>query len=336
MTSKLNYKFMKYNCNILKLLILPNYRVLAILSIISIISLTFLSNNVIAAVQTSFLYTLSNFSGPVPYSSVGITVDRSRNEVYIINPKENDIRVFNDQGMEIYRFGEDGSLGRVYDLAVKKDGNIIVLSKRNFNISILLCNFRGEPVSTLELKNFPPEFSGFIPTRMICQHELLYLLDSGSLRLAVTDTDGVFQKGYDLGLLAAIEESKRAQTAIGGFSVDREGNMLFTIPVLFAAYKLTPDGNLVSFGKRGSTPGTFNIVGAIAVDDRGYYYVADKLKSAILIFDTNFTFQYQFGLRGLGPDNLVGPRDLALGEGKLYVSQLLNRGVSVFKLTYQP
>jgi hypothetical protein len=238
--------------------------------------------------------------------------------------------------MEIYRFGHEGNLGKVYDLAVKEDGNIIVLSQRNFKVSMLLCNFRGEPISTLELKNFPPEFSGFSPGRMIYRHELLYLLDPGSLRLAVTDTDGLFQKGYDLGSLANIEETKRAQTGIGGFSVDSEGNMFFTIAVLFSAYKLTPDGTLIPFGKRGSTPGTFNIVGAIAVDDRGYSYVADQLKSAILIFDENFTFQSQFGYRGLAPDNLVGPRALALLEDRLYVSQLLNRGVSVFKLTYQP
>jgi DNA-binding beta-propeller fold protein YncE len=71
-------------------------------------------------------------------------------------------------------------------------------------------------------------------------------------------------------------------------------------------------------------------------DDRGYYYVADRLKRAVLIFDKDFQFQGQFGYRGSRPDNLIGPKNLALdGEGRLYVSQLRSRGVSVFKITYK-
>jgi hypothetical protein len=64
--------------------------------------------------------------------------------------------------------------------------------------------------------------------------------------------------------------------------------------------------------------------------------VADRLKSAVLIFDKNFKFVREFGYRGSKPDNLAGPRDLGLdAEGRLYVSQLASRGVSVFKITYK-
>ena len=71
-------------------------------------------------------------------------------------------------------------------------------------------------------------------------------------------------------------------------------------------------------------------------DDRGYYYVADKLKSAIIVFDKDFQFQLEFGYRGFSPENLNGPNNLALDdEGRLYVSQLGNRGISVFQITYK-
>ena len=171
---------------------------------------------------------------------------------------------------------------------------------------------------------------------MIYRQGLLYLLDSSGLRVAVTDSNGLFHKGYDLGSLAGIEEKQRDGTDIRGFSVDSSENILFTIPVKFSAFVLSPDGKIRRFGGPGGAPGKFNNVGGIVADDRGYYYVADKLKSAIIVFDKDFQFQLEFGYRGFSPENLNGPNNLALDdEGRLYVSQLGNRGISVFQITYK-
>jgi len=88
-----------------------------------------------------------------------------------------------------------------------------------------------------------------------------------------------------------------------------------------------------TFGVSGSGPGRFGVVGGIVADEMGYTYVADRLKSVVLIFDGDFKFMKEFGYRGPGPDNLVGPKYLALdAQGKLYVSQLKDRGISVFKI----
>lgn len=293
-----------------------------------------ISIDVMAAVETSFLYNLSNFTGPIPFSWANISIDEERNEIYVVDPRERDIRVFNDQGMEIYRFSDDGSLGTVVDVAVKSDGNILVLSRRSRKSSVILCNFRGEPLSEVEFKNLPLDFSNFSPDRMNYREGRLYLLDEGSMRIAVTDADGLFRNGYDLGSLLDVEEKKKGDTDIGGFSVDREGNMLFTIPVFFSAYRLSPYGKITGFGRPGSAPGRFGLVGGIVADKMGNYYVADRLKCVVLIFDKDFRFLKEFGYRGFRPENLIGPKNLALdARGRLYVSQLRSRGISVFRVT---
>jgi len=335
MIAKLNYKFMNYKDNISTLLLSPKYKLLVILSIISIISLTLFSNNVLAGIEPSFLYYLSDFNGPIPVNMVTLSVDEKRNEIYVVDPDESVVRVFNHRGMEIYQFGDNGDLGQVFDVAVREDGNIFALTRGNRNPSLVLCNFRGEPISKLELKNLPADFSGFVPGHIISRHGLLYVLDSSSGRIVVTHPDGRVQHGYDPLSLMGIAEEKRETTQIAGFSVDPKGNMLFTVPVLFRAFKLTPEGDLTGFGSPGSAPGKFNIAAGIVSDDRGYYYVADKLKCAIMVFDENFQFVKQFGQRGYRPGNLMGPNDLALDvAGRLYVSQVANRGVSVFNITY--
>lgn len=289
-----------------------------------------------ARVETIFLYTLSNFNGPVALNQARINVDRVRNEIYVVDPRQGAILIFNAKGMETYRFGEEGSLGNVIDVAVIPDGNILILSRRTGKSTVLVCNFRGEPLSTLELENIPSDFSNIAPTNIIYRHQQIYLLDKSDLQLVVADLRGRFKNGYDIGSLLKLDAKKKDGTEIAGFSVDREGNMLFTIPVMFSVFKLTPDGKISGFGRPGSAPGGFNVVGGIVADDRGYVYVADRLKSAVLIFDKDFKFQAEFGYRGIKPHNLIGPNSLGLdNQSRLYVSQLNGRGISVFKISYE-
>jgi DNA-binding beta-propeller fold protein YncE len=288
-----------------------------------------------AGVDTTFMYTLSDFNGPIPYNWATIRFDESSNEMYVIQPIDNNVRVFNQNGMEIYRFGEDGSLGVINDIAVRNDGNLLVISQKNMQTAILLCNYRGELLSELKIQNLSPDFAGFTPDTMIFRHGRLYLLNSQTLKIVVTDSQGRFETGYDIASLVNIDDKKRQEKQIGGFSVDSQRNMMFTIPVLFTAYTLSPDGEINSFGISGSAPGRFGVIGDIARDDSGNFYVADLLKSVVLVFDKNLEFQTEFGYRGLNPENLIGPKNLALDvDGRLYVSQLRGRGISVFQVTH--
>jgi sugar lactone lactonase YvrE len=223
----------------------------------------------------------------------------------------------------------------ITDVAVDDTGNILVLARVGATRTVLVCDFRGQPVGQLNLKDLPPDFSGFSPRHMVYRNNLLYLADSSALKVVVTDSSGRFRRGYDLGPMLEIEDDRRIVTQMDGFSVDAAGNILFTIPVRFSIHRLSPDGTLKSLIRPGSAPGKFNQVAGIVADKRGNTYVADRLKNAVLIFDREFSFIRQFGYRGSRPDNLIGPRHLALdARGRLYVSQLQDRGVSVFMLSH--
>lgn len=285
--------------------------------------------------KVSFLYTLSNFTGPIPCSWVNLSVDREKSEIYVVDSRKRDIRIFNEKGMEVYRFGDDESLGTVLDLAVDRDGSIFVLSRGGPQLSIIRCDYRGEPMSRVEIKNLPSGFSGFSPDRIVYREGHLYLADRDAMRVAVISINGLVEEAYDIAALLEIEEKKRDDIDIVGFGVDGEGHMLFTIPVLFKAFRLSPDRDLTGFGSPGSSPGKFNIVGGIARDDKGYYYVTDTLRSVVMIFDKDLNFQTEFGYRGFRRENLISPKNLALdARGRLYVSQLRGRGVSVFRISH--
>ena len=67
-----------------------------------------------------------------------------------------------------------------------------------------------------------------------------------------------------------------------------------------------------------------------------YILVTDILRCRVLVFDKALNFRTEFGFRSLSPDGLIGPLGLAVdSRNRLYVTQLRNRGVSVFQLTVQ-
>jgi hypothetical protein len=169
----------------------------------------------------------------------------------------------------------------------------------------------------------------------------------------VVDTNGYFKTGYDLKpvlteYLPDDEVSEREleatdrdeqsilDVAFSGFTVDRHENMLFTVSVLFSAFKLSPSGELRSFGRAGSGKGKFGIAAGIVTDDRGYIYVSDRLRCVVLIFTEDLGFVSEFGYRGAQPSNLIVPDDLAIdSRGNVYIGQAANRGVSVFSVVHE-
>jgi len=282
-------------------------------------------------VFATYLYSLSNFSGIFPVSWVNMSVDESHDEVYII-PGQG-VKIFNDRGMEVYSFNEAGDIVGVVDVAVDDEGNIILLS--NAQKEIIRCNYRGEPIGKMELKNLPPGFADFFPNRVFFRKGSFYFASLGSLKVVVTDVAGLVKDSYDIAALVNLKDNERKDADIVGLSVDREGNILFTMPVMAKVYVLSPDKQIRFFGQPGSTAGKFGVVGGVSSDASGeFILVADTLRCVVMVFDRNFKFQTEFGFRGLEPDNLIGPLQLAVdNKNRLYVAQLRNRGISVFQIT---
>jgi len=289
------------------------------------------------AISASYLYDLSDFTGPFLYDGSNVYVDQARNEAYVVS--RGIVSVFNENGMEIYRFNDGDSLGAISALDFDTQGLIYALSYKNgfadSSFEIIKCNYRGERIGSIAIKGLPRDFKEFSPRFMAFRDGQFYLADPSGLRFVVTDMNGQVRKSYDLVPLLELKESDRGETELGGFSVDKNGNMLFTVTVLFSAYVLGPDGKLDSFGQPGSLPGKFSQAYGILRDNRGNILVADKLRSVVNIFDRNFNFLAEFGGRGNAPGSLVIPSNMALDDtDRLFVSQGGKRGVSVFRLVY--
>jgi hypothetical protein len=290
-----------------------------------------------ATVNAFFLYKLSDFTGVTPYMGGKVRVDSDRNEIYVLHG--NAVKVYNDKGMEIYRFGDSENLGRIQDLAVDREGNILIFSYiekgHDLEMVVIRCNYRGDPQERTAIKGIPPDFMEFRPGTMVYRDGRIYLADIANLRIVVIDANGQVQKSIDLLPIMELKEKDRGSVQMGGFNVDTAGNILFTLPVLFSATVLSPDGQVSSFGESGSLPGKFAVVSDITRDNRGNIFVADRGKSVVNIFNSSFQFLREIGGRGKAPGSLVIPQEIAIdADDRMYVTQLGNRGVSVFRMMY--
>lgn len=284
----------------------------------------------LAQVQAKYLYPLSSFGGRLPYEWVRVIVDEDREETYVVN--QNIVHVFNGSGMEVFSFGEDLDLGLLLDLAVDRRGDILLLSYKDSGAAVTRCSFRGEPTGAVELTNLPAGVK-FEPSRIIQRNGLLYFASLATGRVVVTDEDGRYREHLDLLSKLEGEARQKEGAELGGFAVDHGGNIWFTVPVLFKVYKYSSDGAIVSFGRPGSAAGRFGVVAGVAVDRSGSVFVADKLRSVVMIFDQNFNLVTEIGRRGTRPENLIIPSEVVYdGRGKIYVTQGYRRGVSVFSV----
>ena len=306
------------------------------IAVLTVIACLGTASFVSAGLRAEYLYGLSRFDGPVSYMWVSLGTDPKSQDLYVADLREKTVDVFGPQGMEIFSFGEDRDLDGLKGLALDEQGRIYLLQQSSGGWHLVRCDFRGDPEEEIILKDLPERFGEFAPDRLRCRGGRLYLADSGRKWIVVSDLAGVFLKGWVIDdLLTGIDEKKKSEVVLDGFNVDRDGNIFLTIPLFFSAAVLTPEGKFSLFGTSGSAPGKFGIVSGIAADDHGRIYVSDVLRCVVMIFDRDFRFITEFGFRGGRPHNLIAPRNVEVRDDRIYVSQLQERGVSVFRLTQE-
>jgi hypothetical protein len=282
------------------------------------------------------LYELSDFTGTIPYTDATVVADPAHDEAYTLFA--NDIRVFNGTGMQIFAFSQDGTKGQIVDLAVDDRGDLLTLTYAPVGPdgrapwTLARADYRGRPLGPVAL-TIPDGLRTFNPNRLVLRAGTIWLASTTQMIAASFGTDGASLRTIDLAEVAGVAPADRDSVGIRGFDVDASGSVLFAVPTLFRVYVVAADGTTRSFGKVGSAAGNFGIVAGVASDGRGDIIVSDRLRNVVMVFDEEFRFIREFGQEQNAKNRVVRPGSLAIGAGgKLYVSQLGNRGIAVFAI----
>lgn len=288
-----------------------------------------------AAIAVTFGEALSDFNGTVPAGEARVVPDPATGEVLVGEART--VHVFNATGMEVFRFQIASNLGAIRDLAVLPSGEILALAYDQTapgdrpRFVIARHDYRGAPRGEVVLSGLPPEFTGLLPNRMVLRGDRLVLASTTQHLAVATGTDGSFRQGYDLARILEIPAEDRPNTEFTGFGVDDRGNLLLTCAVMFRAFVISADGSVASWGEPGAAAGKFGNAAGIARDEAGRYYVADKLRRVVLVFDENRRFLFEFGGDPAQPGHLSRPSEVVSdGRARLYVTQVGRGGVLAF------
>jgi DNA-binding beta-propeller fold protein YncE len=284
------------------------------------------------AFTASYLYPLATPTGSIKTSAATLIPDPFNKELYVV--ADGLVHVFNTSGMEVYEWPQDEELGSVTSVAPMENGDILVLRRMPGRSFLVRANYRGNIVAELPVDGLQAETdAGFDPSNILYGKGKLYVVDLWNKRkiLVVDLAEGKVTSTIDLAAKFGLEGTA-SDYGVDAVSMDGRGNLLFVVAPLFKVFVMAPDGSVTNFGRSGSAPGKFGIVKGVTTDDAGRIYVADILKSAVIVFEPDFKFIGEFGYRGQHPGSLLSPRDLVFSEGKLYVSQQARRGVAVYQI----
>lgn len=278
-----------------------------------------------------YLYFLSDLNGHLPFNNVAMSVDRQHDELYLYDMADQAIRVFNASGMEIYRFNSSDYPGRLLGLFPAGSGVLLLLTENNRELTLFTCDERGKVKSSRTLPG--PQGREFHPDLFIGQNDHFYLADRAQMLVFVCNPQGGEEQLFDIATLLDMTDAQRSDAGLSGFNVSPQGEILFTVATEFLAGRIALDGTIRTFGSKGSTPGKFNIIGGIAADEAGNFYVAESLRCTVIVFDKNGRYLQQISQRGEAPDRLIGPDEVMVLNDRIYVSQMRSRGVSVFQVS---
>ena len=151
-----------------------------------------------------------------------------------------------------------------------------------------------------------------IPSAIAVAGDRLYVGDVAGKGIYEYDAEGKFIRHF---------AAEKIDTAAGIALDGKRQRIIVSDSKRHSVSIYSMDGKLLSsFGKRGTSPGEFNIPYGVTVDKEGRIYVVDSGNFRLQIFDENGKFLKMIGSIGANPGNFARPKGVAIdSDGDIYV-----------------
>ncbi len=256
--------------------------------------------------------------------------DIERSEIYIADTNDKCIRIFGKDGVQLFQFGSDGTLGIPLNVAVNSNGDIFVIDGGYGGRKIEIFDYKGEHISRLVLKG-QPEGEVFHPEAIaINSKDNIYLSNPSSGSVLVFNTDGE----YLYKIMPEMSDKEREEVIFGNLMIDKEDRLYVPVRTLGSVYVFDANGqHIMGFGMPGGGPGKLAAPVDVAIDKHGHFLVLDHLRHCISVYDREGNYLTEFGGRGTTSGWFFYPSSLEIDKyGRIYVSQRFRNKVQVLKL----
>ncbi|MBI4831697.1 MAG: NHL repeat-containing protein, partial [Candidatus Lindowbacteria bacterium] len=196
-------------------------------------------------IKAEYLYDLQGLTEDSHFQSQGeIFCDSERNEIYVADTGNHCVRIFGKEGLQLFKFGENGELSVPIDVIANKQGDIYVLQGGFGGKKIDVFDFRGKHISRLELKGLP-EGNICDPTDLaVDSQDNLYISDQRHGCILSFDPEGQFR----FKIMPTMSDKDREEVVFGSLMVDKDGRVYLPVATLGTVYVFDRDGkHLMNF-----------------------------------------------------------------------------------------
>jgi sugar lactone lactonase YvrE len=282
--------------------------------------------------KVDFLYSIESTGGrgETLKSPIDIFYDRKKDELYIVDPGNGGIFIYNGSGVFIQKisFNRDGEEGSPKMIAVDGEGRLYVGHLSSPRISIF--SYKGEPLDVLVLPGvIDVRGSDVVPLHLASGPDGgVYALKSSG---GVVKVDPFGEKHEEISI-----SGEGAPNVIYGITVDSDGSFLFADMRPYSVVRYDPKGKTFSrFGSPGVIYGQLARPIGVATDDSGHIFVTSLVRNNVLCYSREGEFIEEFGVMGKGYGQFVMPTKIASdGKDRLFVLEEPLKRVQVFRVKF--
>lgn len=280
--------------------------------------------------QVDFLYSIEYTGGrsDTLKAPTDIFFDRAKRELYVVDPGNRGIFVYNESGTFVQKIRVDGKEGSPKMVAVDGDGRLYVGHLSSPKISVF--SYKGEPIDVVEI---PGALD--LPGNQVRPLHLVngpdgqvYALKSAG---GIVKLDPFGDRHEEISISGA-----GAPNMMYGITLDNDGSFLFTDMRPYSVVRYSPKAKTFSrFGSAGVIYGQMARPIGIASDGSGHIFVTSLVRNNVLCYDREGKFIEEFGGIGRGYGRFYMPSKIVSdGRDMLFVLEESLKRVQVFRVKF--
>ncbi len=209
-----------------------------------------------------------------------IAVDNETNQIFVLDAEDCKIRVFNQNGEELRRFGSLGDSPWKFKGAssiLSLDNKLYVLDTKDCKIKVF--NLQGKYITSFgKMGEERGEYKA--PYALASDNEKIFVLDQGNSNVQVINKSGIPELVFGS---RGTENGKF--TVPKGLGVDSSGRIYVTESLTHRLQVFSKDGKwLYSMGKKGNKEGEFSNPEGVCISNKNKLYVLDRGNNRVQIF----------------------------------------------------
>ncbi len=257
-----------------------------------------------------------------------IFVDRHFNEVYVTDPGNNRVLIFDSLNFFRYEFSGRGHFSMPLDLTVDSKGFIYILAATANGRELMKFDFDGT-----YLKNLTATTENQLPANdfrsiSIDDNDRIYALDEKGAQVVVFDSEG--NQVDHFAIFKDMNDKDRGEIVTGETFIS--GGRLY-VPLSNAGmvYIYDLNGTRVGIiGHKGSNPGEMAFPVSVTVNQSGIVMILDKMRFNVICYTPDGKFLGEFGGKGVSPGWFYHPTLLAaIGTNGVYVGQVFKNRIQL-------